>query len=341
MTDKHDNSVSGLNFLALPDDRSLGVRLNRAGKAEFVRHNMLVPPEEASDYLSQNSREYWYPQSGTVAAPSPEWIINTCTDPDTFRHAMTWLDETYGSNTPIFNHPRSIAMSSRERQAQKLTGINDLVVPHCVRFRFETVQELVRTFEEGGFRFPVLVRPNELQTGQGMKRIDSHDDWEQLLYTRWFRRDHMMIQFEDCQTDEGIYLKARVVLIGGKPHLRHVKASNDWLVHNASKQVVKGFPEREMAVIDQLEAEPSFMEVCEQIGLRARLDFCGVDIGIDVGNKRYVLFEANPSMSIFFPLRPNMTDAEMERRKRLQGKSSSAFLAHLMNPTLWLTPGQQ
>lgn len=341
MTVKYDNSVSGLSFWALPDDRRLRVRLNKAGKVEFVRHNMLVLPQEASDYLSQNARDYWYPQSDTVTEQRPEWIINTCTDPDTFSDAMTWLDETYAATIPIFNHPKSIAMSSRERQAQQLTGIKNLVVPHCVRFRFETVQELVRTFEEGGFRFPVLVRPNELQTGQGMKRIDSHDDWEKLLYTRWFRRDHMMIQFEDSQTDEGIYLKVRVVLIGGKPYLRHVKASNDWLVHNASKQVVNGFPDREMAVIDQLEAETSFMEACDKIGQRVRLDFCGVDIGVDVANKRYVLFEANPSMSVFFPLRPNMTDAEMERRKRLQGKSSSAFLAHLMDPALWLTPCQQ
>ena len=340
MTTTQSKSAPGLQFFALPDDRTLQVRLNSAGNAEFTRHNMLVLPQAVKDALSRNATDYWHPAPAKVPTPRPKWIVNACTDPDTFSDAMTWLNETYGSDTPIFNHPQRLAQTARDRQAQRLDGITGLTVPRCVRLTFETKQDLIRVFEEGGFRFPVLVRPNELQTGQGLQRVDSHDEWEKLLYTRWFRKEHMMIQFEDSQTETGTYLKARVVFIAGKPFLRHVKAGSNWLVHNAIREAIDGFPERELDVIDALEADPSFMAICEEIGARVGLDFCGADFGVDPDNGNYVLFEANPSMNVFFPLRDNLSKAELARRERLQERAADALLRHVQDPGQWTGPGQ-
>ena len=296
---------------------------------------MMVAPDSATDHLAKTTTEFWHPQP-KAAPPQASWIVNFCTDPDTFGQAMTWLNDTYDDTIPIFNHPDRLFHTARDRQSAQLSGIDGLTVPRCVRFSFETADDIARVFEENGFRFPVLVRPNELQTGQGMKRIDNHEQWADLLYTRWYRQDHLMIQFEDSRTDEGIFQKARVVFIGGKPFLRHVKAAADWLVHNNAKQSVPGFAEREIEIIDQLEADADFMTICDTIGGRIGLDFCGADIGVDLANKTFVLFEANPSMSVFFPQRDNLSAADLERRERLQTKTADAFLAHLQNPGGWL-----
>ena len=325
----------GLNFFALPDDRRLNVVIAPNGQLEFRRANLLVFPQVVLDHLDQHARTLWHPAPLPNGSGQPRWIINNCTDPDMYTQAMGWLQERFDANTPIFNHPAALYRTARDRQSQQLAGIEGLTVPKAVRFTFETADDLRKVFDEEGFSFPVLVRPNTYQTGVGLQRINSHKDWDRLLYSRFFRREHMMIQFLETRTVEGFYQKARVMFIGGAPYVRHIKASSQWLIHNELNEQIGGYPEREMEMIAKLEAHEGFMAICAQIAERTRLDFFGADVGFDLSDDRFVLFEANPSMSVFFSPRSGVSPQAAARRAQLQDAPAQRLLTLIRDPSKW------
>lgn len=335
MRKAHKPATPAFSFFALPDNGQVQVSAQNNGQIEFGRRNVLTFPEGSAEFLDQNAPEIWFPQDEGAFPDQADWIINKCTDADTYAHALDWLETRYASHATIFNHPDGIRVTLRDRLPSQLTGIDNLVAPQCVRFRFETESDLSRTFRRHRFQFPVLVRPAELQAGKGLERIDSDDDWGNLLYTKWYRQDHFMTQYASSRTDEGIYLKVRVLFIGGTPFLRHVKASSNWLVHNSSREDVGGFPDREVDFIKKLEADKAFMQVCHDVADRLPLDYFGMDIGVDLPNKRFVLFEANPSMNVFFPERAGLSVKALERREMLQQRAARHLEKTLKAPETW------
>ncbi len=328
---------NGLDFYALPDDRRVKITIRKDGQPELQRHNMLVLPQAAKDNVSQRSQTYWYPHPLSNAAAEVEWIINNCTDPDTYEEAMHWLENTFDADVPVFNHPRAIGTSARDSQASRFGVVKGLDVPKVKRFTFETEEDLRRTFEENGFTFPVLVRPVEFQSGIGMKRVESHEEWAQLLYGKWYRKDHMMIQFVDSRTAEGFYYKVRMVFVGGRAFLRHIKASSNWLVQDEQNDVFRDQPERELEMADALEGQQQFVEICESLGQLSDLDFFGADIGVDLASNKYVLFEANPSMSMFFPMRDGLSPVQLLRRERFQTPAEDYLVKYVSDPSIWLS----
>jgi hypothetical protein len=325
----------GLNFFALPDDRTVRLSLGPDGRAEVQRHNMLILPQDAKDYLARQADALWYPHPAGDQMSDAAWIVNNCTDPDTYSAPMDWLEQTFADRVPIFNPPSALAKSVRDRQVEIMGDIPGLVVPQVKRFTLETVSDLRRVFEEGGFSFPVLVRPNEHQAGLGLERIDSHDDWERVLYTRWYRKVHLMTQFVDTQTESGAYLKVRVTFIGGKPYIRHCKAATHWLVQGARNDLITENPALELELIDRIEANSAFMSVFGRIGGALDLDLFGADLGFDLETDRLVLFEANASMSMFFSLREGRSHEWLMRRKRLQQPAEEHLVAYIKDPSAW------
>ena len=144
-----------------------------------------------------------------------------------------------------------------------------------------------------------------------------------------------MTQFVDSKTQEDVYLKVRILFIGGKPFLRHVKASSNWLVHNSRSEDVAGFPAREVQFIQELEVNKDFMQICHDVAERLPLDYFGMDIGVDLDRNHFVLFEANPSMNVFFPERAYLSEASLARRERLQQRAASHLDKILRDPELW------
>lgn len=325
----------GLSFFALPDNRQLQVMLNENGQIEFGRRNVLTFPDETQDFLRKEAPEYWYPQPNERFPAKAAWVINKCTDPDTYGEALDWLEARYGDQTMIFNHPAAVRLTTRDRIPSVLGDIPNLIAPACVRFRFVNEADLMRVFRKNRFQFPVLVRPSELQAGKGLVKVDSDADWAKLMYTNWYLQDHFMTQFVDSQTEEGAYLKVRVLFLGGEPFLRHAKASSNWLVHNSRREDVAGFPDREVQFIEELESDSDFMGVCRSVADRLPLDYFGMDIGVDLPRKRFVLFEANPSMNVFFPLREGLSEAAVARREKLQQRAAKHLDRLIRTPDMW------
>ena len=296
--------------------------------------NRIDFPAMSKSWLERHAPKLWCPPEGPGRKRRFAWALNLLADPDDYRHALIWQDEAIAPHIPIFNHPRAIAQSRRDLSAQRLAGVPGLVVPLCVRFRGDSLGAFEQAFSDHGFRYPVVVRPCSTQGGRGQLRVDSARDWDSALSSRWFGLPHFMVQYEDCQTAEGSYLKARVVFVGGQIFVRHVKASRNWQIHNhASGRLAD---DREMEIVEKLEASQIFRALCAEVASRTRLDLCGMDLGVDPARDRYVLFECNPAMSVFFPTRPDQTPAQAERRARLQRPIEQALDALIRDPKGWV-----
>ncbi len=336
MTATHNADAKGVLFWSLPDNGRIRVGWGKEGQFRNFWQNTLLLPNAANADLLERAVQYWHPSPPTVAVPEANWVVNYVAEPDIAANGQAWLEKRWGGKVPIFNHPNAIRASARDRIEEVFGGIKGLVVPKTVRLRLRSVDDLKRVFDDNGFRFPVILRPAKWQTGMGMLRIDSHDDWVRIIGSPYMTEDQFMIQFEDVGNAAGEYQKVRVLFVGGTPYLRHVKATTDWMIHNTSKNAVEGFAgKREIQVIDELEANPTFMHICSEIGQRLQLDFFGADIGIDPANNRFVLFEANPSMSVFFAPREDDTPERAERRERLQLRAERAVVELLKDPTRW------
>lgn len=323
----------GARLVALPMSGTVTVNREMSGRLSAYFPNRIAFGASSKRWLDSHAPELWCPPEGPARNRHFAWALNLLADPDDYRHALIWQDEAIAPEVPIFNHPRAIAQTRRDLSAQRLAGVPGLVAPACVRFRGDSLAAFKQAFSDHGFRYPVLVRPCSTQGGVGQLRVDSASDWNAALNSRWLGLPHFMVQYEDSQTAEGLYFKARVVFVGEQSFVRHVKASSSWRVHNRAPGRVSD--DREFEIVEKLEASPVFRALCADVASRTRLDLCGLDVGVDPAREHYVLFECNPCMMIFFPPRPDQTQAKSERRARLQAPIERSLDALMRDPAAW------
>lgn len=325
-----------VSFCAVPDRGEVEVKIMDNGFPKAVLPNLLPVPFALRTELTETAQELWHPCPAGSEPSDVPWIVNHCADADEYRSGLIWLDETYGAKTPIFNHPRAVARSRRDHSAVALQGIEGLTVPRVVRFRALSRAAFARCFIENGFRFPVLVRPCAGQTGQGLLKINGPQDWERAVSTKWFGQPHFMTEFAEFATSEGIYLKARVIFVADRFFIRHIKAATGWKVHNNTANSITGFKERELELIESLNRNAVFNRACTAVPARTGLDFCGMDVGVDPARNRFVMFECNAAMSVFFKRSTAVSDERQARYELLEAPASNAFEQHLHAPDGWI-----
>jgi glutathione synthase/RimK-type ligase-like ATP-grasp enzyme len=334
---KPDQKDRPISFCALPDRAEVLVRVQENGQPTAIIPNRISVPYPLRDQLPQITQALWHPMSKSYKRQTAPWIINQCADADEYRDALIWLDRAYGDTTPIFNHPRAVAMTRRDLSAGALQGVEGLIVPRCARFIATSRTAFERCFEQGGFQFPVLVRPCRGQTGIGLQRINSAAQWDLAVNTQWFGQAHFMTEFVDFESPDGNFLKARVLFVGDNHFVRHIKAGDSWKVHNETSDRHGTFKERELDLVSQLNANAVFNRACAAVPARTSIDFCGMDVGIDLAQNRFVMFECNAAMSVFFRGDGRDRSAErVARDKLLQRPAADRFEAHFNDPDAWL-----
>lgn len=325
-----------VSFRAIPDKGEVLVRIAANGKRKFVLPNSLAVPKGLSTELDQMTDVVWYPRPPTPNPPAVPWIVNHCADADEYRSGLIWLDETFGATVPIFNHPRALARSRRDHSAAALQGIAGLRVPRCVRLQAKSRVAFEQCFRENGFQFPVLVRPSGGQTGRGLVKIEGPNDWDRAVNTPWFGKPHFMTEFVDFATEDGLYLKARILFVADRFFIRHVKGATGWKIHNDSSNSILDFKERELELIDVLNRNAEFTRICAEVPARTGLDFCGMDMGVDPARNRFVMFECNAAMSVFFKTAGVVDPERQTRSDLLETPAATAFETHLRNREAWV-----
>jgi hypothetical protein len=77
---------------------------------------------------------------------------------------------------------------------------------------------------------PVIIRPVGSHAGRNLEKIDSSSSL--AAYLDASPADEFFVtQFVDYRGEDGLFRKLRVAVIGGRPFLCHMAASDHWMVH--------------------------------------------------------------------------------------------------------------
>ena len=286
----------------------------------------------------------WFPPGAGAALNRSAWIVNMCADADEYSNALGWLAGLDAARTvPIFNHPKSILETRRDTIADRLGGIEGLIVPKCLRFTPEMPPDFQTAFREGGFHYPVLLRPTSSQTGQNLLKIDSADDWDQIYKIPWPGQTMFMTQFVDFAEAQGSYIKIRIAMVGRTHMVRHIKFDAGWKVHNTEDAA--SYVQRELELIEHLEGSATLHRIVQEVQRRIPLDFWGLDLGYAGDGKDLVFFEGNAAMSMVFDERPNRGQSShggrregLLRKKAIGDGLKKQLQEHLRSPSEWLRP---
>jgi hypothetical protein len=232
-------------------------------------------------------------------------VLNLIAEPERNTRSLENLGKLLrGYRGKVVNRPEAVLRTTRDQVAQMMQGIDGLVVPKVQRIPAARREAAVEAIARAGLRPPFILRRAGTHGG---KIVGCFDSPEPLCAALEPGHDHIVVEFTQFGSDDGLYRKYRVFFLGGERVVRHMLVSDHWNVH-AHDRV------RFMATRPDLVAEerrlfednsddplPSTVSrALEQVRARMPLDFFGVDFGIAKDGSA-VLFEANAAMS-FFPL---------------------------------------
>lgn len=333
----------GLIFRAVPEDGFVTVKVGSNGQPYYFWANALDIPYDTAENLRKRGVEFFFPSPPTVDIRGMNWIVNLCNEPDKSQSAMAALDEAFGAALPIFNHPRAIQMSRRDKSSELLRGIENLIVPKVVRFTPVEAGSFEDVFHSNGFSFPVLLRPAGSQEGIGMVKIDSPRDWTKVLYSAWQGKPHYMTQFVDYSRPDGSFSFMRIAVVGGQSFLRVTGGSQSWHIghsHSPAPEKPKAKVDRWREVArdrDEFERWPEAKALAAEIAERVRLDFFGIDLGV-IDRNRFVLFEANAAMTMTNKFA--LTEEARPFAERIYDDIIEALDSHIMAPEKWVYDGR-
>lgn len=196
---------------------------------------------------------------------------------------------------PVLNAaPGLIGGLTRDRVSEMLAGLPGVL---CPRTRQVGRAELAAMRSVDA---PILLRPVGSHAGQGLARVEGAEDLAAYLSLHPEERFYLT-PFIDYSGPDGIFAKARVVLIGGKPFASHLASSRHWMVHylNAGMEANPARRAREAAWMEDFETgfarrhATALNAVTQAVGL----DYFGLDCA-ELPDGRLLVFELDVAMIV-------------------------------------------
>jgi glutathione synthase/RimK-type ligase-like ATP-grasp enzyme len=232
----------------------------------------------------------------------PSLIFNQIADADTHRGALERCAELCDqTESPVINHPRHVLATTRDQVASRLQGIPGVIMPRTLRFRPRSPDEVQNVATAESFEYPYILRVAGDHQGKRMLRIDRPDDHAPMHALPFDGRDFYLMEYVDCQDQDGLFHKQRVIVVDGEPMLRHALYLNDWVVHADSRSFVleRETWEQDVARFEHLSREvlPQFRPAIDRITQQLQLQYYGIDCNLSEDG-RMVVFEANANMNV-------------------------------------------
>lgn len=224
-------------------------------------------------------------------------VFNQISDPDTNKISLEKVQNFYqavSSQVPFFNLPSHVMRTTRDAIYQLLQDIDRLHVPKTVKIQPKSPQDIYNVIKEEDFEFPVIFR----QAGDhgGISTIKVDDETERFYAFPLDGRDYYLTQFVEY-TEDRLYKKYRLMVVDGKVYLRHVKVSEEWMVHHRN-QIDDPEEEQKTSAQRFFDHKEAIQKVVKEIYDRLQLDYFGIDCYIDE-KMNLLVFEINPSMGVF------------------------------------------
>jgi glutathione synthase/RimK-type ligase-like ATP-grasp enzyme len=176
-----------------------------------------------------------------------------------------------------------------------------------------TRSDLIQAAMCGDLALPMILRPIGSHAGVGLCLIE-----DRAALATWLRKsgsgDVYIAPYVEYRGTDGLYTKARVVLIDGVPYASHLAQSEHWMVHYLNADMAD-HPERRRAEAAWMEAfDDSFAQrhaaAFAALHRAFGLDYFGVDCA-EMPDGRLLVFEVDVAMIVH-----DMDDAAVFPYKR-------------------------
>ena len=251
-------------------------------------------------------------------------VLNVITDPDQNKEVLIILRKLLRLFPGrVINSPDAVLRSTRDQIASQLAGIGGLRVPRTIRLRGARRGIAASAVARAGLEFPVILRIAGTHMGNIVGLVGGVDELQAALIEDG---RHIITEFVDFRSDDGLYRKYRVYFFGERVVLRHMIIADGWNIHVRDRaRFMADRPQlmdEEIAMFARPEGAfpPAIHAMFKAVRERVALDFFGMDFGIDAAGEA-VLFEANATMN-FFPL---FTDPRFSYIEQCLAPAQAAF----------------
>lgn len=235
---------------------------------------------------------------------------------------------------PVVNAPDRIARLTRAGTWALLKSAPGIVMPVNVRLDRATFAKVgagsvaIESILDGA-GFPIIARPFWSQAGMGLVKLDSAAAIDAYL-REWADAEFYLAPFIDYRSRDGLFRKARVAIIEGRPFVCHMAISEHWMIHylnaNMREDAAKRAEEaRFMANFDS-EFGARHAAAFAAIAERSGLEYLPIDCA-ETADGQLLVFEAGTAMIVH-----SMDPPDLFPYKRPQmEKVFKAFQAMLHN----------
>ncbi len=206
---------------------------------------------------------------------------------------------------PVVNAPDRIARLTRAGTWELLRTAPHVVMPKNARIDRKTFAAIaagdvaIESILEGG-QFPIIARPSWSQAGTGLVKLENASAIEAYL-GEWADAEFYLAPFVDYRSRDGLFRKARIAIIEGRPFVCHMAISQHWMIHylnadmrnDAAKRAEEA---RFMADFDAgfgARHAAAFREIAERTGL----EYLPIDCA-ETQDGKLLVFEAGTAMIV-------------------------------------------
>jgi hypothetical protein len=240
---------------------------------------------------------------------------------------------------PVINAPERIARLTRAGTWELLKSAPEIVIPMNTRIDRNTFAGIaagdvaIESILDGG-GFPIIARPSWSQAGIGLVKLENAAAIDTYL-GEWAENEFYVAPFVDYSSADGLFRKARIAIIEGRPFVCHMAISQHWMIHylnaNMRDDPAKRAEEaRFMANFDDdfgVRHAAAFKEIADRTGL----EYLPIDCA-ETQDGKLLVFEVGTAMIVhsmdppeLFPYkRPQMEKVFKAFRTMLQNAARAA-----------------
>lgn len=234
--------------------------------------------------------------------PSDAIVFNSICNADKSSKALNLLSEFLKQvPLPVINHPDKVLETTRDGVAKKLSSLNGILIPKCIKILPKSTKEIQMIIEKENFPLPFIFRTSGDQGSKNMVKIDSLDTLSESLECFAFTGENAfyLIEYIDYRSDDGYYRKARYWVVGNEVIPRHLVIATSWNIsYDIKKEMMYHKKELQHEEKNFMEDEhKENIKKCLAIKESLGLDYFGIDCNIN-SKGEMLIFEATSCMAL-------------------------------------------
>ena len=206
---------------------------------------------------------------------------------------------------PVVNAPERIARLTRAGTWELLKSAPGIVIPINARVDRATFAGVgagdvaIESVLEGG-GFPIIARPFWSQAGMGLVKLENASAIDAYL-REWADAEFYLSPFVDYSSRDGLFRKARIAIIEGRPFVAHMAISQHWMIHylnaNMREDAARRAEEARFMVNFDGEFGARHAAAFQAIAARSGLEYLPIDCA-ETQDGKLLVFEVGTAMIV-------------------------------------------